>query len=54
MASSAAARKVGMPTCRTPAPSPSSPVLWLQTLELLGRVAKGSTARFREDGTLPD
>jgi hypothetical protein len=29
-------------------------VLWLQVLELLGRVPKGSTARFREDGTLPD
>jgi hypothetical protein len=30
------------------------PVLWLQVLELLGRVPKGSTARFIEDGTLPD
>ena len=33
---------------------PFIPVLWLQVLELLGRVPKGSTARFREDGTLPD
>ena len=33
---------------------PFVPLLWLQVLELLGRVPKGSTARFREDGTLPD
>jgi hypothetical protein len=33
---------------------PFVPVLWLQVLELLGRVPKGSTAKFREDGTLPD
>jgi hypothetical protein len=33
---------------------PFVPVLWLQVLELLGRVPKGSTARFIEDGTLPD
>jgi hypothetical protein len=33
---------------------PFIPVLWLQVLELLGRVPKGSTARFIEDGTLPD
>jgi hypothetical protein len=33
---------------------PSIPVLWLQVLELLGRVPKGSTAKFREDGTMPD
>jgi hypothetical protein len=33
---------------------PFIPVLWLQVLELLGRVPHGSTARFREDGTLPD
>ena len=33
---------------------PFIPVLWLQVLELLGRVPKGSTERFREDGTLPD
>jgi hypothetical protein len=32
---------------------PFVPVLWLQVLELLGRVPKGSTARFLEDGTLP-
>jgi hypothetical protein len=33
---------------------PFIPVLWLQVLELLGRVPNGSTARFRADGTLPD
>ena len=30
------------------------PLLWLQVLELLGRVPQGSTTRFLEDGTLPD
>jgi hypothetical protein len=30
------------------------PLLWLQVLELLGRVPQGSTARFIEDGTLPN
>jgi hypothetical protein len=33
---------------------PFIPVLWLQVLELLGRVPNGSTAKFLEDGTLPD
>jgi hypothetical protein len=33
---------------------PFIPVLWLQILELLGCVPKGSTAKFLEDGTLPD
>jgi hypothetical protein len=33
---------------------PFVPVLWLQVLELLGRVSRGSTAKFLEDGTLPD
>jgi hypothetical protein len=33
---------------------PFIPVLWLQVLELLGRVPRGSTAKFLEDGTLPD
>jgi hypothetical protein len=33
---------------------PFVPMLWIQILELLGRVPRGSTARFREDGTLPD
>jgi hypothetical protein len=33
---------------------PFVPVLWLQVLELLGRVPEGSTARFLQDGTLPD
>jgi hypothetical protein len=32
---------------------PFIPVLWLQVLELLGRVPEGSTARFIQDGTLP-
>ena len=32
---------------------PFIPVLWLQVLELLGRVPRGSTARFMENGTLP-
>jgi hypothetical protein len=30
------------------------PLLWLQVLELLGRVPEGSTARFLENGALPD
>jgi hypothetical protein len=33
---------------------PFVPLLWLEILELLGRVPEGSTARFLEDGTLPD
>ena len=33
---------------------PFVPVLWLQVLELLGRVPEGSTAKFLEDGTVPD
>jgi hypothetical protein len=33
---------------------PFIPMLWLQVLELLGRVPKGSTVKFRADGTLPD
>ena len=33
---------------------PFVPLLWLQVLELLDRVPRGSTARFREDGTLPE
>ena len=33
---------------------PFVPLLWLKILELLGRVPEGSTARFLEDGTLPD
>jgi hypothetical protein len=32
---------------------PFIPLLWLQILELLGRVSKGSTARFIQDGALP-
>jgi hypothetical protein len=33
---------------------PFIPLLWVQILELLGRVPEGSTARFLQDGTLPD
>jgi hypothetical protein len=33
---------------------PFIPLLWLKVLELLGRVPQGSTARFLEDGTVPD
>jgi hypothetical protein len=30
------------------------PILWVKVHELLGRVPQGSTARFIQDGTLPD
>jgi hypothetical protein len=33
---------------------PFVPLLWIKILELLGRVPEGSTARFIEDGTLPN
>jgi hypothetical protein len=33
---------------------PLIPLLWLKILELLGRVPAGTTARFLQDGTLPD
>jgi len=33
---------------------PFIPLLWLKVHELLGRVPQGSTARFIQDGTLPD
>ena len=33
---------------------PFVPLLWLKILELLGRVPRGRTARFLQDGTLPD
>jgi hypothetical protein len=33
---------------------PFVPLLRIQVHELLGRVPQGSTARFLEDGTLPD
>jgi hypothetical protein len=33
---------------------PLVPLLWVKILELLGRVPQGSTARFLQDGTLPD
>ena len=32
---------------------PFIPLLWLKVHELLGRVPKGSTARFLQDGSLP-
>jgi hypothetical protein len=33
---------------------PFVPLLWLKIHELLGRVPEGSTARFLQDGILPD
>jgi hypothetical protein len=33
---------------------PFVPLLWLKILELLGRVPQGSTARFLQNGALPD
>jgi hypothetical protein len=33
---------------------PFVPLLWLRVHELLGGVPEGSTARFLQDGTLPD
>jgi hypothetical protein len=33
---------------------PFVPLLWLKVHELLGRVPEGSTARFLQDGILPD
>jgi hypothetical protein len=33
---------------------PFIPLHWLQVLELLGRVPRGSTAKLRENGTLPE
>jgi hypothetical protein len=33
---------------------PFVPLLWLHILELLRRVPEGSTARFLQDGVLPD
>jgi hypothetical protein len=33
---------------------PFIPLLWIKILELLGRVPLGSTARFLQDGALPD
>ena len=33
---------------------PFIPLLWLKVHELLGRVPEGSTARFVQDGTLPE
>jgi hypothetical protein len=33
---------------------PFIPLLWLKVHELLGRVPEGSTARFVQDGTLPN
>jgi hypothetical protein len=33
---------------------PFIPLVWVKVHELLGRVPQGSTARFVQDGTLPD
>jgi hypothetical protein len=33
---------------------PFIPLLWVKVHELLGRVPEGSTARFVQEGTLPD
>jgi hypothetical protein len=33
---------------------PFVPLLWIKIQELLGRMPQGSTARFLEDGILPD
>jgi hypothetical protein len=33
---------------------PFIPLLWVKVHELFGRVPAGSTARFLQDGTLPD
>jgi hypothetical protein len=33
---------------------PFIPLLWIKVHELLGRVPQGSTARFLENGALPD
>jgi hypothetical protein len=42
------------PDLRDACREPFIPVLWLKIFELLGRVPEGSTARFLQDGTLPD
>jgi hypothetical protein len=42
------------PDLRDACKEPFIPVLWLKIFELLGRVPAGSTARFLQDGTLPD
>jgi hypothetical protein len=44
----------GRPDLPDACAEPFVPVLWLQVLELLGRVPEGSTAKFLEDGTVPD
>jgi len=46
-------RKGWQPSLPDACGEPFIPVLWLQILELLGRVPKGSTAWFIHDGTLP-
>jgi hypothetical protein len=33
---------------------PFVPLVWIKVHELLGRMPAGSTARFLQDGTLPD
>jgi hypothetical protein len=42
------------PDLPDPCTEPFIPLLWLKIFELLGRVPQGSTARFLQDGTLPD
>jgi hypothetical protein len=54
MGCSVAAKEGWRPDLPDACAEPFIPVLWLQVLELLGRVPTGSTARFRADGTLPD
>ena len=47
-------RKCWRPDLPDACTEPFIPLLWLKVLELLGRVPQGSTARFLENGTLPD
>jgi hypothetical protein len=49
-----ASRERWHPDLPDAAHQPFIPLLWIRVLELLGRVPKGSTAKFLEDGTLPD
>ena len=49
-----ASRERWHPDLADAAHQPFIPLLWIRVLELLGRAPKGSTAKFLEDGTLPD
>jgi hypothetical protein len=51
---SASPARAGNPDLPDACKEPFVPLLWVKVLELLGRVPEGSTARFLEDGTLPD